>query len=62
MIPAGGLGFAHGRFSGTKPTDQVQRGQLTLNLADARTFYLPIWAGWAAIRLGTSLLFVPRTH
>lgn len=60
LIVAGGLGLAYGGFSYTKESQQANLGPLELTINDRQWIGIPVWAGVAAILIGTLLLAIPR--
>jgi hypothetical protein len=60
LVAAGVLGLVYGRVSYTKETHDARIGPLELTVKDKRTVNVPVWAGVAAIAIGTVLLLVPR--
>ena len=60
LIVVGILGLVYGRFSYTKETHEAKLGPLELSIKDQETVNVPIWAGVAAIVVGSGLLLLPR--
>jgi hypothetical protein len=62
LIALGIAGLAYGGFTYTKDTQSARIGPLELTVKDRRTVNVPVWAGIAAIVLGTVLLVAPRKN
>lgn len=60
LMLAGALGLVYGGFTYTRETEQARIGPVQLTVKDQRTVNIPIWAGVAALAIGTLLLVVPR--
>lgn len=61
LILGGAVGLTYGGFSYTRETQQAQIGPVQLTVRDQRTVNIPVWAGLAALAVGTLILVVPRT-
>lgn len=59
LIVAGILGLAYGSFSYTSETHDAKLGPIELSVEEKETVNVPVWAGVAAIVLGSALLLVP---
>lgn len=56
LIAAGVLGLTYGSFTYTKETHSADIGAIELSMKDRRTVNIPIWAGVAAIAIGSAFL------
>jgi hypothetical protein len=56
LIVAGVLGLVYGNFSYTKETHEAKIGEIELSIKDKQTVNIPVWAGVAAIVIGSGLL------
>ena len=59
LIALGALSLAYGGFTYTKDRQEMHLGSMSVTMSDNRTVAIPVWAGVAAIVLGTGLLMVP---
>ncbi len=57
LIVAGVLGLVYGSFSYTKETHEARLGPLEMSVKEKETVAVPVWAGVAAVAVGTVLLF-----
>ncbi|MEN9354395.1 MAG: putative rane protein [Fibrobacterota bacterium] len=56
LIIGGVIGLTYGSFSYTKETHTADLGSIELSMKDRRTVNVPIWAGVAAIAIGSAFL------
>jgi hypothetical protein len=54
----GVLGLVYGGFSYTKETHEAKLGPIELSVKDKETVNVPVWAGVAAIVIGSGLLLL----
>lgn len=59
LIVVGVLGLAYGGFTYTNDQQEIRMGSMSMTVSDHRTVPIPLWAGIAAVLLGTGLLLVP---
>ena len=59
LIFVGVLGLAYGGFTYTSDRHEMQVGSMSVTMNEKRTVPIPLWAGIAAVLLGTGLLLVP---
>ena len=60
LIVAGVLGLVYGSFSYTKETHEAKLGPLEMSVKEKETVGVPVWAGVAAVAVGTVLLLTNR--
>jgi len=60
LIAAGTLALVYGGFWYTKDTHQAQLGPLELQFEEKERVNVPVWAGVAAIVVGTGFLVVAK--
>jgi hypothetical protein len=58
LIMGGVLGLVYGGFSYTKETHEAKLGPIELSVKDKETVNVPVWAGVAAIVIGSGLLLL----
>ena len=56
LIVAGVVGLVYGSFSYTKETHEAKLGPLEMSVKEKETVAVPVWAGVAAVAVGTVLL------
>ena len=59
LIVVGVLGLAYGGFTYTNDRQEITMGSMSMTVDQHRTVPIPLWAGIAAVLLGTGLLLVP---
>ena len=62
LIVAGILGLLYGGFTYTKKTHTTKLGPLELSVKDKETVNVPVWAGVAAIVVGSVLLVAGKRN
>jgi hypothetical protein len=60
LIAAGVAGLVYGGFTYTQDTHDVDLGVAEITFADKERFTIPVWAGVAAVAVGTLLVLVGR--
>ena len=60
LIVLGVLGLVYGQFSYTRKSHEADLGVVKFQLKEKETVNVPVWAGVAAIAVGTALLLVRR--
>ena len=56
LIIIGIFGLAYGSYTYTKETHTADIGAIELSIKDRRTINIPLWAGAAAVAIGTASL------
>ncbi len=59
LIVVGVVGLAYGGFTYTSERHELQMGPMSVTMNERQTVPIPLWAGIAAVLLGTGLLLVP---
>jgi uncharacterized membrane protein YidH (DUF202 family) len=59
LIVIGVLALAYGGFTYTNDHQEMRVGSMSMTMSERSTIPIPLWAGIAAVVLGTGLLLVP---
>jgi hypothetical protein len=60
LIVAGVLALVYRSFSYTKESHETKLGPIEFTVKDQETVAIPVWAGVAAIAIGSALLLLRR--
>ncbi len=59
LIVIGVIGLSYGGLTYSKGRQDIQMGSMSFSMSEQRTIPVPLWAGIAALVIGTGLLYAP---